>query len=56
MRIKRWTKVTTVQSRNIYVDDEFYKPIRDDEKEIHFVIVQDDGVVSIYTKEGYRKK
>lgn len=55
MRIKRWVKVTTVQSGDIYVDNEFYKSERDDEKEIHCVIVQDGGVVSIYTKEGWNR-
>lgn len=51
MKVKKWMKVTFVEdSLNIRVDDNFYKSSRDNEKEIDYVRVQDNGVVIIHTK------
>lgn len=54
MKIKRWLNKVHIQSHNLYVDgeiaSEYDAVIR--EKDIDYVIIQDDGVVSIHTKGG----
>ena len=52
MKVKKWLKVTFIDDNtNLRVDDDFYRSNRDDEKEINFVRVQDNGVVIIHTKK-----
>ena len=52
MKVKEWLKVTCIgQKSNLIVNEDFYNPKTDNEKEIDYVSIQDNGVVVIYTKE-----
>ena len=51
MKVKKWLKITHVEDfLNLRVDKEFYNSKKDDEKDINYVTVQDNGVVIIHTK------
>lgn len=51
MKVKKWLKVTNIEEfLNLRVDKELYDSKRDDEKDINYVKVQNNGVVIIHTK------
>lgn len=51
MKIKSWLKVTYVEnSSNIRVNENFFNPKIDGEKDIKWVHIQSNGVVSFTTK------
>lgn len=53
MKISKWLKVTNISFNcNMYCDGEYYSEQRDADKEIKYVNIQDNGVISFHTKEN----
>ena len=50
MKVKTWLRITRIADiPDLRIDSDYYNPQKDGEKEIKYVVVQENGTVHIHT-------